>query len=335
MNDSLLEGFERPLLALCTDERLRQTEGGAGAHGVWEEIDRLGYIDMLVPEACGGAGMALDDAFPLLFAAGRAGLSQPFGETMVARALLALAGQEAGRGAIALATAVTQDGAVVCRETPGAALAQHVLASMEGDWLLLPADRAHRRAGRYRRHASASLAWHSVREAIFRFDGAGADAESVCNALHAAGMAGAMARVLALTVDYARDRRQFGKPIAQFQAIQQELAVLAAQVSSAALGARMGCMSGGILPDPLLAASAKLRACEAAARVCAIAHAVHGAIGITEEHVLGIFTARLHEWRATAGTEECCAAMLGQALLADRERTLFDFARERLTPAAA
>ena len=42
-------------------------------------------------------------------------------------------------------------------------------------------------------------------------------------------MSGAMERVLALSVAYANDRRQFGKPIGKFQAIQQNLAVLAAQ----------------------------------------------------------------------------------------------------------
>jgi alkylation response protein AidB-like acyl-CoA dehydrogenase len=334
MNESLLEGFERPLLELCTDERLRQIEGGVPAASLWDSIDALGYTDMLVAEEHGGAGLSLADAFPLLFAAGRAGFSFPFSETIVARAMLAQAGYAVDRGCIAMATAGAQAGAeIVCRDVPGAVLAKHVLVSRQGSWLLLPCERATLTSGTYRRHVSATLKWTSAGDAIFKFDIEGADAESVCNAVHAAGMAGAMARVLALTVEYARDRRQFGKSISQFQAIQQELAVLAAQVSSAAMAARLGCQSGAILPNPLLAATAKLRACEAAVRVCVIAHAVHGAIGITEEHILGIFTARLHEWRISAGSEGRCAAMIGVALLSDSERSLFDFVREKLAPA--
>ena len=115
--------------------------------------------------------------------------------------------------------------------------------------------------------------------------------------------------------------------------MQQELSVLAEQAHSATLAARLGCSAVGVRPDPLLAATAKLRACEAARSVCAIAHAVFGAIGITEEHVLGLYTRRLHEWRAAPGTETQCARLLGQALLAQPDG-LFDFVRLRLSAPA-
>jgi len=62
------------------------------------------------------------------------------------------------------------------------------------------------------------------------------------------------------------------------------------------------------------------------------AYAVHGAIGITEEHALGLFTNRLHEWRMTPGTEGRCAQQLGEALLADNGLSFADFTRTRLTP---
>ncbi|MDT4826909.1 Crotonobetainyl-CoA dehydrogenase [compost metagenome] len=146
-------------------------------------------------------------------------------------------------------------------------------------------------------------------------------------------MAGAMERVLELTVLYAGDRRQFGKAIGQFQAVQQDLAVLAEQASSTATAARIGCAGGTPLPQPLLAAVAKLRACEAAAQVAAIAHAVHGAIGVTEEHMLGVFTARLHEWRAAPGTERACADTLGRAVLADGAASISRFVAAHLAPA--
>src|SRR6185295_16818920 len=56
-------------------------------------------------------------------------------------------------------------------------------------------------------------------------------------ALRAIGIAGVLERVLLQTVEYARTRVQFGKPIASFQAIQQQLAVLAGQTASAGLAA--------------------------------------------------------------------------------------------------
>jgi alkylation response protein AidB-like acyl-CoA dehydrogenase len=336
MDDALLDDFERPLRALCTDDTLRAIEAGAPTDALWQAIDALGYTDALVAQEQGGAGLSLRELFALVFAAGKAGLGLPFGETSVARALLAAAGHGGlhGTGPIAIAPGAPGDaGAIVCRDVPGGALAQQVLVSWQGEWLLLPRAHAAATPGAWRPQASATLQWHTTDLAVVRFDAGAADAVALCNALHAAGMAGAMARVLELVTDYARDRKQFGRPIAQFQAVQQELSVLGEQAHSATLAARLGCSAADVRPDPLLAATAKLRACEAARSVCAIAHAVFGAIGITEEHVLGLYTRRLHEWRAAPGTETQCARLLGQALLAQPDG-LFDFVRLRLSAPA-
>jgi alkylation response protein AidB-like acyl-CoA dehydrogenase len=123
-----------------------------------------------------------------------------------------------------------------------------------------------------------------------------------------------VARILEFTVRYAGDRRQFGKAIGQFQAVQQDLAVLAEEVNSTATAARIGCAGASIRPDPLLAAVAKLRACKAAAQVAAIAHAVHGAIGVTEAnarrlHCASARVARLRRKRTRLrGTSGSCRA---------------------------
>lgn len=331
MTDNLFDGFERALLDLCPLERLREQEQPQAAAALWAQIDALGYTDALISEACDGAGLPLSTVFELLFAAGKAGLSQPFGETAMARALLADAGYANDSACLALAKAqVVSDNSIVCNDVPGAMHAERVLVQWQGEWLLLDRADAQVMPGAYRRRASASLHWRSAELARLRFQRPEVDAEVLCNALHAAAMAGAMERVLELAVEYANDRRQFGRPISQFQAVQQELAVLAEQAASAALAARIGCVGSGYLPDPLLAATAKLRACEAATRVAAIGHAVLGAIGITEEHPLGLYTARLHEWRMASGSEMRCAQVLGQAVLAAPQSTLFDFVRTQL-----
>ncbi|QBY55396.1 acyl-CoA dehydrogenase family protein [Cupriavidus oxalaticus] len=334
MTDSILDGFQRALQDVCTDERLRRTEAGEGAAQLWAEIDALGYTDALASEAHGGFGLPLASFYPLAFAAGHAGLGLPFAETAMARALLAEAGHAAGPGCIAIAVATVKGEGLVCRDTPGAALCSHVLASLDGNWLLLPTAAARTTPGFYRPQASATLLWENAAEAEASFAVGDADAETLCNALHAAGMAGAMARVSELSALYANDRVQFGRPIGKFQAVQQDLSVLAEQAASADIGARIGCASATYRPAPLLAAAAKLRACEAAEKVTALAHAVHGAIGITEEHILGCFTRRLHEWRMAPGTAGRCAAVLGQALLAEHGLSMLDFVRLRLAPGA-
>jgi len=83
--------------------------------------------------------------------------------------------------------------------------------------------------------------------------------------------------------------------------------------------------------DPLRAALAKARTSDAAALVAPMAHAVHGAIGITAELDLQLYTRRLHEGRADYGAEGHWNRVVGRALLAADGGAL-DFMRAALIP---
>ncbi len=133
--------------------------------------------------------------------------------------------------------------------------------------------------------------------------------------LIAAQMAGAMQRVLEMTLQFANDRQQFGRPLGKFQAIQHQLAVMAEQVFAARMAAQIGCSVAGNQPNTMNAAIAKARASEAAVEVTALAHSIHGAIGFTADHDLQLFTRRLHAWRLQAGSESYWHEVLGQAVL--------------------
>ncbi|MCS6766134.1 MAG: hypothetical protein MO847_06805 [Candidatus Protistobacter heckmanni] len=146
----------------------------------------------------------------------------------------------------------------------------------------------------------------------------------------AALMAGAMERVLEMTLQYANERSQFGKPLGKFQAIQQQLSVMAEQVFAARMAAQLACRQcAGARPDATMAAIGKLRASEAAAQVAAIAQAVHGAMGVTEEYDLQLFTRRLHAWRREGGAESHWARQVGAAVLAGPRRPMIEFLLER------
>jgi acetyl-CoA C-acetyltransferase len=108
-----------------------------------------------------------------------------------------------------------------------------------------------------------------------------------------------------------------------------EISLLAELVAFATLGARMGCTGAVAAPDELRALNAKLACCDAAERAIPIAHAVHGAIGITEEYPLGIHVRRLHEWRSTGAVAGVAARRIGNALLHESGETL-QFVRTRL-----
>jgi acyl-CoA dehydrogenase len=142
-----------------------------------------------------------------------------------------------------------------------------------------------------------------------RVEPAGLDAMLPEGALvRAVQMAGALESVLALTVEYAAQRRQFDTPLNRFQAIQQQLAELAAEVAEAGAAAD----AAVAVPDELRVAAAKVRCGEAAGRAAAIAHQVHGAIGFTDEHRLHQFTRRLWAWRDDFGAEARWAIRLGR-----------------------
>jgi len=321
MDDTLLDEFERPLRALCTDDTLRAVEAGAPTDALWQAIDALGYTDALVAEAQGGAGLSLRELFALVFAAGKAGLGLPFGETAVARALLAAAGhgERRGAGPIAIAPGVPGDaGSVVCRDVPGGALAHQVLVSWQGEWLLLPRDRATATPGAWRPQASATLQWHTPDLAVVRFDAGAADAVALCNALHAAGMAGAMARVLELVTDYARDRKQFGRPIAQFQAIQHSLADMATQLAAARAlmisTARQLDAGGDARAD---ASMAKLFCSEAAFRIADAAVQIHGGEGIVQGRRVEFLFRMLRMYRVLTGTSEIQKNIIARELLGE------------------
>jgi hypothetical protein len=131
-----------------------------------------------------------------------------------------------------------------------------------------------------------------------------------------ASMVGALGAANDLALRYAQDRTQFGKPISQFQVIQSYLAEMAAEVCAAAVAldlAVAGAMSGAGWGD---VAAAKIRAGQAARVVTRLAHQVHGAIGMTHEYPLHVWTRRLWAWREEFGSEEEWGRELGESLIA-------------------
>lgn len=131
-------------------------------------------------------------------------------------------------------------------------------------------------------------------------------------AIRAVAIAGAADKVLALTTEHARTRRQFGKPIGQFQAVGHMVAELAG-ATAATQAAAVLAVSALETDDERLAAAAKVVASESAGRIVALAHQVHGAIGLTREHPLHLHTRHLLAWRDEYGSDDYWAAAIGAA----------------------
>lgn len=125
-------------------------------------------------------------------------------------------------------------------------------------------------------------------------------------ALTSADLVGTMRGAIDLTVEYATSRRQYGRPIGSFQAVQHLLADAFVLMEGSRSIARHAAWAVDALPaDAALAAAAGAKAyCARAARtVCETAIQVHGGIGNTWECLAHVFLRRALVASAVLGGE--------------------------------
>ena len=149
-------------------------------------------------------------------------------------------------------------------------------------------------------------------------------------ALLAVEQVGAAQHLLDLSVEYAKSRLQFGRPIGSFQAVKHRLADLLVDVEHARSVAyhSVWALTDGS-DDPALATSIAQAVCSAAlSHVAADAIQVHGGIGFTWEHQAHLYFKRAATDAALLGTAEQhrdrVAAMVLDDAVADREPWVAD-----------
>lgn len=271
---------------------------------LWKRIEEAGLDRVLLPEDQGGAGEDFEAAVAVACAAGAAAASVPICEALVANWALAKAGLEVAAGPKALAfaegmseTVAWQPQAVATLRLRGTSIA-HVSA-IEGETIMSVAGEPSLQVGaiedgsRIAANAQRAIALYAT--------------------LVAASLSGAMQAINAMTFEYANTRKQFGRSLGAFQAIQHMTARMAeeAAATEAAVQVAARGLSGS---NPLWhAAVAKGRASEAAGKIAAGAHQIHGAIGFTREHSLHRYTRRLWAWRDRAGSETYWYEIIGRA----------------------
>jgi acyl-CoA dehydrogenase len=320
------EAIEDILRDQCVPATVRSIESGGSPDQLWQALTGGGFLELLTPEDSGGAGLPLPELFSLLALFGRYAVPLPIGQAIVARGIVA-PGVTLPVGLLTLAPALRRgpDGTISCPATPYGAIATHVLAEEDGKLLLLDASRAQRRAVKLLHSQVATLDW-TDEDGVEEVEGNAKALPAHASALHAAMLAGAMARVFEMTLAYCNDRVQFGRSLGKFQAVQHQLSVMAELVVAATISAEAAFQNAGRAPRLLLAAMAKARASEAAVEVANAAHAMHGAIGVTEEYDLQLLTRRLHEWRMAHGSERYWNRIVGLSVL-EGTGTLAEFVR--------
>lgn len=323
----ILEAIDKVLASHCTGAEIRRIEEGGDPAPLWLAMQDAGFLDLCLPEDRGGAALSISELFAVLQCLGRFAMPLPLAHTMVARAIVG----GAANMPVGMVTLVGQlrllgDGAVASPFTPYGEVADFALANHEGDLWLLPCAQARRAPVGDARHFAAGLTWDKPRP-LLRLAGAGGAVEPFAAAMTAALLSGAMQRSFDMALEYCNQRIQFGKALSKFQAIQQQLSIMAEHVLAGAIAAESAFPAGSSVPTLLSSAVAKSRTSEAAALVAGIAHAVHGAMGITDECDLGLVTRRLHDWRISYGAEDYWNRSIGASVLSG-SGSLAEFVRE-------
>jgi acyl-CoA dehydrogenase len=336
MNDleqMLMDSAERLFTNEVSLAQAETMEAGEFQGALWRTVEDAGLTRVFAREEDGGADASWAEGLPVMLAASRALAPIPFVETVVAAWLLTRLGLSVPDGPIALADPSATPAAVrrgngwtlsATLEVPWGRHSAHVLLRARDDvggtvWLLVPTTACQvtedaNIAGEPRDRlvfdaAAAVAAAHGEPLAEFTQPAA------LPALMRAIQMTGVLERVLDQTVQYATERIQFGRPIGKFQAIQQQLAVLANEVVAARMAVANACNALPGADWAHHAMVAKIICGLAAGRVPAIAHQVHGAIGFTREHSLHFSTRRLWSWRAEHGSEAQWAARLGAAAI--------------------
>jgi alkylation response protein AidB-like acyl-CoA dehydrogenase len=254
---------------------------------LWQLLcEQVGAAALVIPEELGGAGGELADAATVLQELGRALVPSPLlGSTLAELALLAA--PEPDAETLESLAAGSSIGALVLDPdyVVNGDIADVVVAAADGQ------------LSRWTRFSAQPVATMDPTRRLARLqpeetEGIGADPGIADQAaiLLAAEQIGAAERCLQLTVEYAKSRVQFGRPIGSFQALKHRMADLYVAIAAARAVVSDACSE----PTPTNAATARLAASEALCTVASEGIQLHGGIAITWEHDMHLYFKRAH-----------------------------------------
>ena len=315
------EAAREMLLETCTTASLRAMlkDGRAIDEERWRTICEMGLLGMLAPEASGGMGLGLADFIGIAEAAGYVGLPEP---------LVELAGIT-----IPLLAGLRDEGFSDPGDLLGAAMGGNLVAlGHPANRLVADADRAIAMVladgedlhivehvdGKFERQESFdpfrrlfAVQWTpSPATLVAKSWGDTAQRGAI---LAAAQMVGLAQRCIDISVAYAKDRTQFGKPIGSYQAVKHLIANAQVKIEFArpVVHAAAAELPLDTIASRARIAHAKIAAGEAAELAARTAVQVHGAMGMTWEVDVHYFLKRALALKSSWGTP---AAHLGTVI---------------------
>ncbi len=320
----LVETIERLLASACTFDEIAQAEQTGISNDVWRALSDAGFPWVGIEESSGGSGGTLADLAAILRAVGRFAAPAPVAETALGGWLLARAGIALPGGALSVVEQPAElvDGRL--RVDGIGAWARHAerivvvagsaICSLRADQVELVVG--NNLAGEARDRVLGELSLDDVEHAVVDgFDAWQATRQrgALSRVIMAAGALQAMAQ---MTVDYTSERRQFGKPVATFQAVQHHLVVAAQSAVRATMAADVAVRAAALGGGRFEVAAARVIVDDAIGLGTRAAHQAHGAMGVTGEYALHHLTRRLWSWRHEWGTSKQWRGELGQAVAA-------------------
>jgi alkylation response protein AidB-like acyl-CoA dehydrogenase len=300
---------------------------------LWRKMAELGWMGLIFPEEYGGVGRSFLDLVLLLEEMGRALVPGPFIPTVCSGlAILRYGSEEQKRqllpklveGGLILTSAFTRPipPAVAMKDEIGREDGMYVLSGTRlfvpyahvADWLLYLAENKRRRTLLLvdRKSRGISLTpletialdkqWEIVvdKVSVPPANILGRSGEEIVTKLEewgalawAAFVLGGLEQVLEMSVEHAKQRIQFERPIGSFQIIQHQCADMVMDID----GVKFLCyeaawkLSKG-LPANKEISMAKARASDASRRVCLLGIKIHGGVGITVEHDIQLYFRR-------------------------------------------
>ena len=267
----------------------------------WARLAEVGFLGAVVPEHFGGLGRSDLELALLLEEAGRVALPDPLLETAVAALTIAEMGSDRQKERWLPAIAAGELVATVQPpRTPFAVVDRSfdlvVLAITDSLHAVPVRDceiQPHEVFDRSRRLATVRA--QATSDTLLPGGTGRADWLAVrASVAAAAALVGIGAHLVETTVDYVRQREQFGRPVGSFQAVKHQLsnAYLAVEFARPATWVAAHLVASGSDEAPAAAAVAKSSASEAAKTANDSALQCHGGIGFTWEHDLHLWLKR-------------------------------------------
>ena len=278
---------------------------------LWQRLDGLGLVRLTGAEESGGSGAGWHEAAELLSAAVRHGVRIPLAEhDLLACWFLDAAGIPCD-GAIRTVCLLDEHGEAAT--VPWASQAQRLVLIWAVGGAYAAADVS---ADSVRITPGANMIGEPrdlVVADTASLTGIAVSADTVAQLrlrsalVRSIQICAALDRALELSVEHATSREQFGRPLAKFQAVQHQIADIAAEAALArsATESAVSVAAAGDWSSPqldFLVAAARSCAGHAASVVVRNAHQVHGAIGTTSEHRLHEYTRAALAWRSEFGS---------------------------------